>query len=178
MMQMRFLAMFSIGLLSLASSASADIELPIRGGDGGSPFGPYVCPPGQWVVGVNGNAGAWVDYMRMICGDAAGNRQNDSHVMGNGGGGASTSATCPTGSAVYMIGFNTVDFHGTQIFNKVRIHCRRISGSSAETSSDLFGGDDGGRETKTNCGDNDLVVGFRGRHGLYLDAIGLTCRAR
>src|SRR5262245_17331971 len=130
---MRFLKWLPLVVLALTTPANADLEMPIRGGDGGAPFGPYVCPPGQWVVGVSGKTGAWVDYMRMICGDAAGNRDTDSHAMGNGGGGTSASATCPTGSAVYMIGFNTVDFHGTQIFNKVRIHCRRISGSSAES---------------------------------------------
>ena len=70
------------------------------GGDGGAAFGPFTCPPGEWITGVKGGNG-WVDSrasyptsMRSVQGTCSGGSQSPPY---NTGGLSAFSYSCPAG---------------------------------------------------------------------------------
>jgi hypothetical protein len=64
MISMRMLGKLSlfVGLIAmvLAGSAQAETDFPVIGGSGNGSFEDR-CPPGQYLTGIKGRAGAWTD---------------------------------------------------------------------------------------------------------------------
>lgn len=174
-----FLVAFFVALLAFGTTTSSaqEIELPIEGGAGGVPFR-VTCPPGDYLMGFEGRVGGWVDSMYIHClkGPHWRDGYNQGQLMGNGLGGRPIYGGCPYSYAIRNIIFNAVEYENTHVLNHIRGECKNIWG--VQTRDFEFGPRDGPHNhANQTCPPGTLAVGLRGRQGLYIDAIGLICRA-
>lgn len=113
---------------SLADPAPMHITNRI-GGDGGGPETRFACDrsPDDYIRGVEGFYGDWIDSFRLRCG-----RNLDLTYNGPWIGQHQTSkrtvVECGDGFAVVSIIVNTVNFHGSQIINHMTIYCQQLAG--------------------------------------------------
>lgn len=78
--------------LDTSTTAAGDFA----GGGGGSSFGPFTCPSGEWITGVSGGngLGSYTTAMASVRATCSGGTQSPSY---NSGGNAAFSFSCPTG---------------------------------------------------------------------------------
>jgi len=168
-------------------SAADDFFGPRIGGNGG---GRWIdrCPPGQFVVGLAGRAGLWVDAMGIIC--AAWNPSTQIlggpivHQFHGGTGGAQTTVMCPSNSIVsgweirptrsdeQMVEYVAPECRGPlPPRDVVRVGRIQFGQKAGPPSSGAFRQE----EVWYGCPPNQLVVGIHGASGAYLDRVGLVC---
>jgi hypothetical protein len=164
------------------------------GGDGGQQFIAR-CPPNTFVTGVEARTGAYVNYIAPMC--------NGTSVRGAGGGGDRRSAQCPAGSVVRSMAITSLR-SSNHLLKALVLDCA-VRGSQTRTASVplntpgaytsptgisnaalIAGGPVGMMQFLKNyntdypkgtltCGPRD-IVGFQGRAGASVDALGLICK--
>jgi hypothetical protein len=179
---MRFLQSFLVFLLlsTLATTtrpASADDFL---GGPGGSDFAPVNCAPDKVVIGLAGRAGAVIDTMQVLCGQANGN-DNDQPIptpsIGPSNGGSAASAVCPPLTAAIAIQVNKKMWQGHFAVSQIKLTCV-FPGDGSVQSFPVFGYDDGIGSIPAGskqCPEHQLIGGISGRYGTWIDAVGTNC---
>jgi hypothetical protein len=181
--QMAVLA--SAGLLSLIEQARSYTDHPIEGGKGGNDF-TVICPPNSFLLGLSGNTGGIIEKMQLICAPftpatpaasrtnfSVGQRFDQGAWIGAGTGGSSARSTCTTGTGfVKEIRFNTAVFNDARAIEHIRLECGDLQDHA---STHLFGKNETQGGHRQRCQGNEFLVGFRGRVGLYVDAIGAVC---
>jgi hypothetical protein len=178
------LSLVSIVILH-ALPLHAEVLTPVEGGPGGAAFR-AVCPAGTYAVGIEGRFGAWLDAIAPSCAafdpdGGFGNRVGVAKAGGPGGGPAI--AYCPEGEALTSVTIETAGTYPVYVDN-IRANCR-IPGT--DTGGGFFFGDPReefgtqrvGTVTYTlRCPLDHVVMGFHGRAGSYVDALGLVCAER
>ncbi len=160
-------------------TASAS-ETPIVGDGGGGEFR-LDSSPGQYVAGLVGRAGAWIDQVALLCApvSADGRRGAITPSLGYGGqGGSPASAICAgdgVGKRLFVVQVAGGD-HPRYVDN-IKISCATQPPSDACFSA-------GGCGVSyvhdvpyhsLDCPPGELATGIRGRASNYLNAIGLVC---
>jgi hypothetical protein len=192
----------SLALLSLsvlAATTGPVLADGFLGGSGGSPFAPVLCPAGQVVIGLVGKAGAVLNTIQLLCGKADGadgdnayglitsvdtnpDKRDPQSEAFRGGGPAS--APCPPLSAAKSIEVNMKPWRGYNEVSQIKLTCvDPHDGSVVKTL--VFGNDDGihsvpvhvkpGGVDLSKCPDGELMNGLSGRHGTWIDAVGVNC---
>ncbi len=147
--------------MAVMPSLAQQIEATeIAGGRGGDEFSDFQVPPGAKVAMVHVRSGERVDSVQMVY--VLPNGRNVAGPRHGGNGGDLTSLRLDPDE--YIIGISGRCGDG---IDSLRIHTnKRISRP--------FGGRGGNRDFRINIPPRSQAVGFVGRAGEYLDAIGLT----
>jgi len=176
-------------LLALsAGSALAETDFPIVGGPGNGSFQDR-CPPGQYLVGINGRAGSWVNQVQAVCAAVTLNGGGPNHInidggrfVGpgrGGGGGGEISQSClglvagiwphmtPGNRQVKYIDIWCQDQNGFRPNNSIRFN------TFTNPAMDVNGGAD--QPHPEICPGQDAAVGLQGRYGADLNAVSLIC---
>jgi hypothetical protein len=158
----------------LASEANAQDTAAV-GGPGGAAF-KQQCPAGlPFLVGFKAQAGAWVDGLTPLC--AAYNekgfllyRQDQSSLGGKGG--APRIAVCASqGDFVESLTVSTLQ---NGMVNSIAVNCRKILNPALTYTACLDTGQGCGG-TVVSCGRGQAAIGVHGRHGTFINAVGLIC---
>jgi hypothetical protein len=189
-----------IGILSATTLQARTYATSIGGGDGGVRF-TLDCPAGEFLVGVAGNFGSWVDHIGTVCApwDRAHQTLGTPHVSfifaGRSQGGRPFSAICPEGTALERIDFQntTVDDsaqqYGTRIgfVQNLELQCRpmvppyyqvvspKVLSDNGEGARPFAGGVLDVPSTVGCYGADERATGLIGRSGDFVDALGFTC---
>lgn len=166
-----------------AYCALADTYSSLSGGSGGSAF-TLRCPAGSYVVGMEGRYGAWLDAIAPVCAPltpAGDFGSRTSMPLAGGTGGGWGSGSCPPGQAIGHLTYSATATSPSYVDEMT---------STCGYFHDLAGGefDFGARQEssrglgvffaapfRTGCSLGQLAVGFYGRAGAYVDALGLIC---
>ncbi|MBO9558069.1 MAG: hypothetical protein J7515_05720 [Caulobacter sp.] len=171
--------------MALATSGSAQIHTPAVGGPGGGAF-VETCGGGanNFLIGVTGRTGDWIDAIMPICAryDPSTKTLGRVYTMDShgGGGGSPNSATCPDGMVVKGMDVGKIDNGGQVLVKYVRLQCQRVpidpDGPSFQ-KADFFGIEtlEGHPDTLT-CPDFEAGSGLWGASGDYVDRLGLYCQ--
>lgn len=164
-------------LIFSAVTEAGTINLPAHGGNGGRYF-TLDCGDERVLIGVSGRKGQWLDSIRAHCikartdGYWSGTPTASARVGGSGGS-DNFSEFCERNSAVkrisgrYGLYVHQISLRCVPLGSSGTSHTITVSGSWAGPNS--FSWD--------TCPDGKPARGFRGRHGNYIDRIGLTCHA-
>ena len=190
-------ALLSLGLLALLLVAAAPAHATVRSVQGGPGGGPFSTDCGsEYVVGLYARAGHWIDAIGLKCGSfgpdnkwkkPAGNRA----YYGGSGGGLTPDKLCPTTSYIsaIMYGF-TRDGNDPKYLDYVQMTCTNlVTGAVTRVCLETGGGCPIGREGRDdwlagttwipakdqNCPAGEAMTGLHGRHGAFVDAIGMIC---
>jgi hypothetical protein len=153
-----------------------------QGGNGGDPFR-VVCPGGSYLRGIAGRAGNIIEKMRITCQGFTfvkaegefrpnGNAFDHGSWLGAGQGGSDTATECQSGTFVQGIHFNTLPYNNIPVVSHIRLDCGNLRNRSSNVHT--FGHSPGNR-FHHECDQGLFVVGFVGKVGLYVDAIGAVC---
>jgi hypothetical protein len=169
-----------------AASAPA-LDLPPQGMGRGGPFRAQ-CNAG-FMVGFTGRVGAWIDNLRPICATWNGrqlvNPTSHPFQVGLSQGGGPASASCPNFIGQIVL-YDTKGDGPTDVMHHIDFQCFtstsvdegwRQYGSSTKTESRDTGllrkGYTG--QFVSPCPRGQAAVGLHGRHGSFVDALGLIC---
>jgi hypothetical protein len=160
----------------LISGTAAATEFPPCCSSFGNDFRD-TCPPGEFLVGVNGRSGDWIDQISITCAPVSGSgttgTQDNGPRRGGNGGGPYTKSCFPdetiTGTSLMM----TDDQKHVRllIFN-----CKSTTTTSRHNldvgnNSPFFPG------IWQMCPIGEAVIGIQGRSDAYVNAIGMICGA-
>ena len=162
----------NIGSLPNLRAAIERLETstPSTGGGGGAAFA-LDCSPGEMLVGVGGHAGWYIDQVRAICTNGAGDEIYSGTRGGDGG--TPFESRCDGGHGVTGI----VGFAG-DVVDSFRLECRNAPAGAPENDISLTssaGGSGGQAFGPFRCGDGEIAVGLRGRFGDVIDNLQLDC---
>ena len=162
-------------IASSGHSAHAD---DFVGGPGGGSFGAIDCPRGKVVVGLAGRSGGVIDTMQLFCSEPAGGPEAvtlDPRHIGPSNGGGPIQAMCPVLNVAFGIDVNTAQIDGNVVVSQIILHCRSPFDGSGDRTV-VFGGGGGDGAGGFTCEDHTFMVGFAGRAGDFIDALGIRCR--
>lgn len=190
--------LISLSILVLLSVAGASlpataIDLPVEGGRGGGPFR-IKCEPGSFVAGFEGRTGAYIDNFRILCAsfDPATRRLRPpvplQITIGLSQGGGPASSVCPAGWGVSQISFQNTwreQRWDDDFVYHINFKCQSIAGTESvrqtygpakklENPPGFLGHMIATVRDQT-CPPGELAVGFAGKSGLYVDALGMIC---
>ncbi|HEY1615722.1 MAG TPA: hypothetical protein VGF97_18755 [Rhizomicrobium sp.] len=171
-----------------AGSALAETDFPIVGGPGNVSFQDR-CPPGQYLVGINGRAGSWVNQVQMVCAAVTLNGRGPNHIniisgrsigaARGGGGGGGTGQSC----AGLVVGIWPHMTPGNRQVKYIDMWCQDENGfrpngpirfnGFTNPGTDVNGGAD--QPHLEMCPGQDAAVGLQGRYGADLNAVSLIC---
>jgi hypothetical protein len=98
---------------------------------------------------------------------------NQGQIMGESQGGAVSKRSCGDSRFVKRIRFNTDFFEDKHLIQFVHLFCEHPRNGKQDF---IFGFNPvGGDIADQTCDTRDWVIGFRGRRGSFVDAIGLVC---
>lgn len=190
---LRFTAIAALLGSSAAASAQETFTEPF-GGPGGQQFIAR-CPANALVTGVEARTGAYVNYIAPMC--------DGRTIVGAGGGGDRRSAQCPAGSVVRSMAVTSLR-SSNRLLKALVLDCA-ARGSQTRTAAVplntpgaftsptgalinvalIAAGPVGAIHLPANfnthypkgtltCGSRD-IIGFQGRAGASVDALGLIC---
>ena len=167
-----FIAILIFGICQTSAAQAGTTTFTIYG-DRGDTGAHDECPAGQYLVGVIGNTGDWIDQITVICAKPgpdltfSGRRS----IASRGGGtGAYTEAYCNADEAVS--GVWLARNKGYEIVF-VEMTCLSIKTGVIHTLS--YGKHDAPYTNTQNCPPNQLATGFNIRYGKYVNGLGLIC---
>jgi hypothetical protein len=186
-----------LALPPVLSTSAMATDTPIIGGSGGNYFR-TTCAAGSYLVGLKGYTGKWIDRIAHICAPWLPVKQAfesallHGQFLGTSPGGSFEQQTCRRDHAIVSWTFwNTVgDDNKRKFVSSIEGTCRRVIPPLAthglqfgdpETQKRLgYGGwglvaIHGRPDGKSECPAGELAIGFHGRAGLFLDALGLIC---
>lgn len=136
------------------------------------------CPAGSYLVGVVGNAGAWLDQITVVCGKPKpdGTYGGAKSLPSRGGsGGAFKKALCPPNYAVGSAKiYRDDEYHILELF----LNCKNVkTGHKLPVFINGGGGSPSAGRIEQDCGAGEMGTGLTIRHGQYVNGIGLICGA-
>ena len=181
-------AIFCLALATLAIAKQFPLE-----GAGGDANKLLKCPAREYLIGLNGRTGDWIDQIQIICAPFESNgkmgtaRPVDPAVGGNGGG--------PDGKYVpCRAPIDKVEFRLTEDNRQVKIItllCMHSTWDKTIYFSQGYGsqtignertddrtrvGEDSGASFEQECPYGEAASGFNVNYGRHVNAIGLTCK--
>ena len=187
----------------LTTAARATVFPPFGGPGGGQEE--YRCPPGQFLVGLGGRTGEWIDQVYLICSVVGPDfkLQGLNHLPPRGGsGGGPQEGHCGEGQAVraidvglkirwsnYRIYRDTenpyvgaIVYTCTRLSDGAKAGCNDLVSAASRVliphcASDLTRKDDDGRDIvrKFTCPESEYATGLNIKSGSFLDAASLIC---
>jgi len=172
---------------ALAAPGLAQTRLPPVGGPGGGEF-VETCGggPNNFMIGITGRTGDWIDAVMPICAryDPGARTLGGVYTLNphGGGGGSPNSVTCPEGMVVKGMEIGKIDNGGQLLVKYVRLQCQRVpigpEGPRVQ-KADFFGietlhGE--GYPDVLTCPDFEAGSGLSGASGDYVDRLGLYCQ--
>jgi len=152
------------------------------GGTGGSNQKTLTCPSGQYVVGLQGRGGTYVDLVGIACAPigADGKRGTIGTFMSAGpGGGTNTgSGICPGRDAVRAIRGNSgiwYDYLGDGACSGRVASTGRFEDRDATTAPVKVGGS-GGSQCRVGCPTGEALYSITVKYGSWIDSISGQCR--
>jgi hypothetical protein len=146
-----FIAMLICGVCQTAPAQAATTTFTIYG-DRGDEGAHDECPAGQYLVGVIGNTGDWIDQITVICAKPGSDLTfSGRHSIASRGGGTGkyTEAYCNADEAVSSAWFTRNQ--GYEIVNVV-MHCRSIRTGVTSTHDHTYGnGPSHANSPEQNC---------------------------
>ncbi len=183
---------FFVGLLLTLStgSALAETDFPVIGGPGNGPFEDR-CPPGKYLQGFTGFAGAWVNQIQIVCVKVVrpSTTMQDGYLgqpyhgppRGEFGEGGAVTVLCTRGQVI--TGIQPLMTDGNRQVKFMALSCG--DGDGKYDGRPLFVGphDNAAKDVNLGpdhpqnqlCPDGEAGVGVRGRYGMDLNAISLIC---
>jgi hypothetical protein len=170
------LAVSALGLVSLA------VVLPIASAKTFPPYGDRgdasfsdTCPAGQYLVGLRGRSGAWIDQIAISCRSLTGNVGSEHYGPARGGnGGGPSEGYCPAGQVINYMAFGLTA--GDRQVNHFFFECISVTNGSKGHSMRI------GPAVSTNkvpqrqpCPAGEAATGIAGRYGKHVNAVGLIC---
>jgi hypothetical protein len=143
---------------TLGSPANAD-ETAVAGGRGGRAFADRDVPAGARIAEVRVRAGEWLDSIQVVYALADGRTVEGSRHGGTGG----NVSVFRLDRDEYVIGLSG---RSGERVDSLRIQTNR-------RTSQVFGGRGGSQDYRLDVPAGSEAIGFTGRSGEYLDAIGL-----
>ncbi|MCA9421253.1 MAG: hypothetical protein KC592_09550 [Nitrospira sp.] len=194
---MQITLLILVSLIAALSTPAIAGDTPVEGGPGGNPFRAD-CPKGSYLIGLAGRTGNWVDQLAPICAPW----QPTEHVLGASSigkshgtstGGKPQQKTCPSDQVIYDLGFyiSIGDQEQHKFIDSIYANCKTIKPPPHGDSTFRFTSQGSpfkkgnpittpGIELKSPyrevyCPPHEVAIGFHGRAGLFLDALGLIC---
>lgn len=173
--------------MALATPGLAQTRLPPVGGPGGGEF-VETCGGGSnnFMIGVTGRTGDWVDAIMPICARYDPNTKTLGGVYTlnphGGGGGSPNSATCAAGMVVKGLEVGTIDNGGQVLVKYVRLHCQYVPigpEGPRVLQAEFFGFENAPGQNypaMLSCPDFQAASGLSGASGDYVDRVGLYCQ--
>ena len=173
------------GGLWLSAPAHAS-ETRVYGGTGGQP-NRTSCPQGAFLVGFNIRAGAWTDFLQLICGTWSASEQRiagttDGAFFGMSTGGVAQTLTCASDrSAIGTVRIGvTRNAPDKKFVQNLAFLCRTTNAPAASqgvwASFKYDNTPDGSsEEANINCPAGEVAIGINVHWGQFIDAIGLIC---
>ncbi|SLM49202.1 protein of unknown function [Nitrospira japonica] len=176
-------------VLVCSPSPATGTDLPIQGGPGGTLFRAE-CPKGAYLTGLAGRAGKWIDQLAPICSplETVKRTFGAPQTMGSHGsssGGSPRTASCALGGAIAGLDFdNTIGEGGLpdhKFVSRLYAYCQGIIPNTLNSFFIFSPGGEGGGQfvpygSDSFCPTGLVAVGFHGRAGLFVDALGLICQ--
>jgi hypothetical protein len=171
-------------LLTAITGPATAADTPAYGGNGGGQFRGY-CPRGDFLVGLGGRTGRWVDSILPICRHwdtktkSSGPQTQGSAAGGSGGG--PQSVACPPAAGVHGVQIYAVNNDGQVLVQEIVIFCQAIEkevSNKTIVGTGAFGNNqpsDGSNSQSYSCPDGEMADGIYGHAGAYLDSVGLSC---
>jgi len=180
-------------------------DLPVVGGPGGGAFR-LACGRDEFLVGVYVKSGTWIDAIGLKCAPFRGVPSTTGWVegsfkrpaintpfFGGQGGGAPREVVCAPDRFVSKLQFGfTINTDGHPMYlDYVQISCKPVGFSTVEVTTlcletgdgckgrwlgDFPGGFSVVPPVQQECPISEWASGIRGRHGIYVDALGLVCK--
>lgn len=145
------------------------------------------CGPGEYVVGLTGRTGAWIDAIGPVC-TRWDNRTFQSvpgrakrPVGGPGGGG--NQQLCPAGSAIAAWQLEKIIADQAAFVDRVTVQCQTLAPPRTPTEARVFGGQNNlprgrGGPAKGRCPTGQLATGVHAwvsDDGRFVTNVGMTC---
>lgn len=147
---------------SLIANGDLRTEVGPTGGRGGNHFSQNC--NNSVVTGIELRAGAFIDAIKPTCDD-------NQYVPLTGGGGGSPAITmCPDG--MFLTGLMG---HSRKYVDSIKAICDSPDGGKRTHIGPMMGNHNNKKPYSLRCAPNEYVVGFFGRSGRYIDALGLNC---
>jgi hypothetical protein len=162
---------------------------PLFGGPGGEAVN-FSCRDGDYLVGLMGRVGDWMDQVRAICAPWWADQRKFGVTVpgipfGTSRGGSMFERTCPRGYAIaglrgwYIVG----DEHQAKFIANLTASCVAVEPpwdrQEFTVGALAYGQKHGGYTPNYGggqaCPAGELAVGLHGRAGLFVDALGLVC---
>ncbi len=176
--------MLTVCLICVGTGGRVYAESTALHGGAGGKYYSRQCPPGQFLVGINGHIGLYVDAISPVCATVAGNSWRNLNQIAPFGDfdrvptpaprASGEQLNCATDRLVSAITVTT-NTPGNFV-SSVRSHCSRINGSGSRVDGPALIGD-GPRlnERRLSCPRGQFGKGFSGRSGEFVDSIRLDC---
>ena len=170
-----------------ATPGLAQTRIPAVGGPGGGAF-VETCGGGEnnFMIGVTGRTGDWIDAIMPICARYDRNTKTLGGVytlnQHGGTGGSPNSATCPSGMVVKGLEIGKIDNGGQVLVKYVRLHCQDLPigpGGPHVLQAEFFGIENPHGSNYPDmlaCPDFQAGYGLSGASGDYVDRVGLYCQ--
>jgi hypothetical protein len=167
-------------LLTVSNPVAARTVFPIKGGSGDAGFQDR-CPANQYLIGLAGRAGNFVDQVQIVCSPILPDGTHGAPYYGpphGGTGGAAQEFSCNGNAFVSGVEFYYYKAH-PKVFD-VQLSCRTMQGQGTTVN---FGSPQGVSFENENmgetqqCASDELASGLAGRYGTNVNAIGLLCDA-
>jgi hypothetical protein len=173
--------------MAVAAPSVAQTRLPAVGGPGGGAF-VETCGGGEnnFMVGLTGRTGDWIDAVMPICAryDPSAKTLGGVYTLNahGGGGGSPNSAHCASGMVVKGLEIGKIDNDGQVLVKYIRLDCQYLpigpEGPRAFTA-EFFGVESppgSNYPTILTCPDFQAGSGISGASGDYVDRVGLYCQ--
>ncbi|HET9962427.1 MAG TPA: hypothetical protein VFQ34_08845 [Nitrospiraceae bacterium] len=174
------------GLVLAAANVAFATDLGPDGGPGGNPFR-FECPKGSYIVGFQAKTGEWIDRLQPICAPWMPKSNGFGPItlgpsFGQSRGGQTDVTNC-NDSGVTNRAITRLDVLFLRSVSKLVALMYGDCNSVTSPRGPLKGWTVGHSKTSYfpnsatyECPFGELVTGIHGRQGLYIDAIGITCR--
>lgn len=170
-------------LVISSAHAQERISTNTVGGPGGGAFN-FDCPPNTYMTGLRARHGAWIDAVAAECSSFNTSTQRlesgavSRNFGGNGGGVGAMHCARPRGvvTGLEIIPADNPD----RTIGHIIINCGDLFEPStfankAGGSADYLGQATSHRRSIVKCPPNFVAVGILGKHGVYVDRLGLRC---
>ena len=180
--------LFCLGAVALTifvstSRICADTMFPAVGDRGDASFNDR-CPANQYLIGLAGRAGTYIDQIQIICAPMSANGTHGPKYLGpfrGGSGGTPLEFSCPGDSVVSGVHLSFTK--GYNHVSAVDLNCVSMGSGSKNTvifqsSPDRVDYADIIDNADQLCQAGELANGFNGHYGSDVNALGLDCADR